>query len=153
MKLIPLALLLLASPAYAGGPRVPYRSTGDYSNHRAYSDYKSNRGYASENKCYRKEYREEYIPGNSSSPGYVVRYKEKVEIPCGRRNYYYNDPPIKQPKKDADVDDNSCVEGSILGGIGGAGLGAALSRGDGRLWAIPLGIVGGAVAGCQIDGG
>ena len=34
-----------------------------------------------------------------------------------------------------------------------AGLGVALSRGDGRLWAIPLGIVGGSMVGCQIDGG
>ena len=28
-----------------------------------------------------------------------------------------------------------------------------LSRGDGRWWAIPLGIVGGSIVGCQIDGG
>ncbi len=35
----------------------------------------------------------------------------------------------------------------------GSGLGAALSRGDGRLWAIPLGIVGGSMVGCQVDGG
>ena len=35
------------------------------------------------------------------------------------------------------IDDNSCAEGSVLGGIlGGAGAGAA-SRGDGRWWAIP----------------
>lgn len=52
-----------------------------------------------------------------------------------------------------DEDGNSCAEGSILGGIAGAGLGAALSRGDGRLWGIPAGIVGGALVGCQIDGG
>jgi uncharacterized protein YcfJ len=50
-------------------------------------------------------------------------------------------------------DDNSCIEGSILGGIAGGGLGAALSRDAGRLWAIPLGVVGGAMAGCQVDGG
>ena len=36
-------------------------------------------------------------------------------------------------------DDNSCIEGGILGGIAGGGIGAA-SRGDGRWWAIPLGI-------------
>jgi uncharacterized protein YcfJ len=50
-------------------------------------------------------------------------------------------------------DDNSCIEGSILGGIAGGGLGAALSRKEGRLWAIPTGIVGGALLGCQVDGG
>ena len=61
--------------------------------------------------------------------------------------------PNKQETSNNNVDDNSCIEGSVLGGIAGGGLGAALSRGDGRLWAIPLGIVGGAMAGCQVDGG
>ena len=41
---------------------------------------------------------------------------------------------------------------TVLGGIAGGGAGA-LSRGDGRWWAIPLGIVGGSIVGCQIDGG
>ena len=45
-------------------------------------------------------------------------------------------------------DENSCVKGSILGGIAGGGLGAALSRKEGRLWAIPLGIVTGSMLGC-----
>jgi len=104
------------------------------------------RGGVTENKCYRTNYREEYVPGNSKRPGYVKSYRDKVEIPC-RRNYkHYND-------HNSSVDDNSCIEGSILGGIAGGGAGAALSRGDGRIWAIPLGIVGGALAGCQIDGG
>jgi outer membrane lipoprotein SlyB len=57
------------------------------------------------------------------------------------------------PQKQHQTDDNSCIEGSILGGILGGGAGAAASRGDGRLWAIPLGIVGGALVGCQVDGG
>ena len=38
---------------------------------------------------------------------------------------------------------------SLLGG----GAAAALSRGDGRWWAIPLGVVSGAMIGCDIDGG
>jgi hypothetical protein len=57
------------------------------------------------------------------------------------------------PQKQHQTDNNSCIEGSVLGGIAGGGLGAALSRGDGRWWAIPTGIVGGALVGCQIDGG
>ena len=52
-----------------------------------------------------------------------------------------------------DEDGNDCSQGAILGGIAGGGAGAALSRGDGRWWAIPLGIVSGAVVGCDIDGG
>ena len=130
-------MLLSALPANAG-------NIGEHSNRRA---YQSQRGYASENKCYRKEYREEYIPGTSNSPGYVSSCRERVEVPCNythsRRRTYHK----------PNVDDNSCIEGSILGGIAGGGAGAALSRGDGRFWAIPLGIVGGAMAGCQIDGG
>ena len=33
--------------------------------------------------CTRTEYREEYIPGTKSSPGYVRNYEVDVEIPCG----------------------------------------------------------------------
>ena len=33
--------------------------------------------------CTRTEYREEYIPGTKSSPGYVRSYEIDVEIPCG----------------------------------------------------------------------
>ena len=44
------------------------------------------------------------------------------------------------------------VTEKALGGLGG-GLGAVLSRGEGRWWAIPTGVVTGAMLGCQIDGG
>ena len=33
--------------------------------------------------CTRTEYREEYIPGTKSNPGYVRNYEVDVEIPCG----------------------------------------------------------------------
>jgi len=158
MKFIPLALLLLSSPAMAGGPRIPYRSTGDYSNYKAYRDYESDKGYASENICYRNEYREEYVPGNSKRPGYVTSYRERVQVPC--KPWHRRTPPIPMPEVDPapesyhhDEDGNDCSQGAILGGIAGGGAGAALSQGDGRWWAIPLGIVGGAVVGCDIDGG
>ena len=61
MKLALAALLLLSSalPAVAGGPVTGYRSRG---------------GWAEEEKCYRKEYREEYVPGTSKSPGYVKKH-------------------------------------------------------------------------------
>ena len=65
----------------------------------------------------------------------------------------YTPRPVPTERKQSTTDDNSCIEGSVIGGIAGGGLGAALSRGDGRWWAIPTGIVGGALAGCQIDGG
>ena len=69
MKLALAALMMLtALPAYAGGPRVRYRDTGDYSNYKA---YESQRGYAKEEKCYKNEYREEYVPGTSRSVSYT----------------------------------------------------------------------------------
>ena len=137
--------LALATMMLLSALPVSAESIGDRSNRQAYN---SQRGYASENKCYRNEYREEYVPGTSRSPGYVSSYKERVEVPCNREIYRRDDAPRRH-----NTDDNSCIEGSILGGIAGGGIGAAASRGDGRLWAIPLGIVGGALAGCQVDGG
>ena len=96
--------------------------------------------------CYKEVYREEYIPGTKRNPGRVRRWSERKKVPCegGQRNWMEPTPHI---------DDNSCIEGAILGGIAGGGLGAALSRDEGNLIGIPLGIVGGSLIGCQIDGG
>jgi len=135
MKLALAALMTLSALP------VSAESIGDRSNRQA---YQSQGGYAREEKCYRNEYREEYVPGTSQSPGYVKTFRERVAVPCERHH---------APQKPHQEDNNSCIEGSILGGIAGGGAGAALSRGDGRYWAIPLGIVGGALVGCQIDGG
>ena len=119
--------------------------------------YSSRSGWAEEEKCYRTEYTEEYVPGTSKFPGYVKTRREKVRIRCRGRRYVPNYAPDyryeEQHPNMGGIDDNSCIEGSILGGILGGGAGAALSRDAGRLWAIPLGIVGGAMAGCQVDGG
>ena len=119
--------------------------------------YSSRPGYAEEEKCFRKEYREEYVPGTSRNPGYVKKYHKKVKVPCERPRFMPQTTPHyhyeEQHPNVGNVDNNSCIEGSILGGIAGGGLGAALSRKDGRLWAIPTGIVGGALLGCQVDGG
>ena len=90
--------------------------------------------------CTRTEYREEYIPGTKTSPGYVKSYEVDVEIPCG------GDKAVK-------VDDNDCTDGKIAGALIGGGAGAAMSRNEGRWWAIPLGAVAGATIGCQVDGG
>ena len=55
--------------------------------------------------------------------------------------------------------ENSCMEGTIAGGIiGGAGAAAAnhyLMDGDpiNLLWQIPAGLLVGSMVGCQIDGG
>ena len=108
-----------------------------------------------ESYCYRNT--ERYIPGYVDNTGkYVSGYvkKRRVKVPCySSREYHHEHDRHYVPQKRHQTDDNSCIEGSILGGILGGGAGAALSRGDGRWWAIPLGIVGGSMVGCQADGG
>ena len=90
--------------------------------------------------CTGTEYREEYIPGTRSNPGYVRNYEVDVVIPCGRSQTEY-------------IDNNDCKEGSIIGGLLGAGLAISSSRGKDRWWAIPAGGTAGALIGCQVDGG
>ena len=85
--------------------------------------------------CTRTEYREEYIPGTKSSPGYVRNYEVDVEIPCGGAK------------------EDDCTDGKIAGALLGGGIGGAVSRKQGRWWAVPLGAVTGAAIGCQVDGG
>ena len=94
--------------------------------------------------CWRSVYREEYVPGTRENPGYVTSWEEDVQIPCERRKTT----TIQQRD-----DDNDCTDGKVAGAILGGGVGAALSRDEGRWWAIPLGVVTGSAIGCDIDGG
>ena len=95
--------------------------------------------------CTRTEYREEYIPGTKSNPGYVKSYEVDVVIPCGGQS--------KGKSKAKKIDDNDCIEGSVIGGILGAGIALSSSRGKDRFWAVPAGGTAGALIGCQVDGG
>ena len=63
----------------------------------------------------------------------------------------YPSQPYGTPVSNQDT--NSCLEGSVIGGLLGAGLGAVLSRGEGRWVGVPLGGAAGALVGCQVDGG
>ena len=110
------------------------------------------RGYSSSRTCFKTEYREEYIPGNEDSPGYVKSWKETIEVPCqdedvAHRTYRRHVTVYEN------VDTNDCSDCKIAGGLLGGGLGAAVSRGDGRWWAIPLGAVVGSHIGCDLAGG
>jgi len=113
-------------------------------------DYQA--GYSTSRNCFKTEYREEYIPGNADSPGYVQSFHETIEVPCRhseeslRRGGYTR-------KTTIEFDNNDCSDGKIAGGLLGGGIGAALSRDDGRWWAIPLGAVLGSRIGCEIEGG
>ena len=113
-------------------------------------DYQA--GYSTSRNCFKTEYREEYIPGNADSPGYVQSFHETIDVPCKhseeslRRGGYTR-------KTTIEFDNNDCSDGKIAGGLLGGGIGAALSRDDGRWWAIPLGAVLGSRIGCEIEGG
>ena len=146
MKLLAALLLIGATsaPALAGPATGGYRSRG---------------GYAEQEKCFRKEYREEYVPGTMSSPGYVRSYKKRVRVPCERPQFIPQSTPHYHPRyEDAhpnmgNVDNNSCVEGTVAGGLLGGALGGVLSKKDNWIWAIPSGMVAGSMIGCQVDGG
>ena len=100
--------------------------------------------------CYRETYREEYIPGTKEDPGFIRTYNELIEVPC--RDDKYADPIIKRETV-VEYDDNDCTDGKVAGAVLGGGLGAAVSRGEGRWWAIPLGAVVGSKIGCDAAGG
>ena len=110
-------------------------------------------GYSASRTCFREEYREEYVPGTVNNTGYVRYWKETVEFPCKR--YHRSDEPRQSTvtRTYDEYDTNDCGDGKIAGGLLGGGLAAAISRGDGRWWAVPLGAVVGSRIGCDIDGG
>ena len=131
MKNLLVLLLLIPTPALAG-----YHQGGG----------------VEERECFETIYTEEYIPGNSRRPGRVITNRERIQVPCReeepRSHYLPADPPSR-----SNVDDNSCIEGSIIGGIAGGAIGGAAATQENWIWSIPAGVIGGAVVGCQIDGG
>ena len=99
--------------------------------------------------CYRETYREEYVPGTKENPGFIRTFNELKEVPCRSK---ISDPIIKRETV-VEYDDNDCTDGKVAGAVLGGGLGAAISRGEGRWWAIPLGAVVGSKIGCDAAGG
>ena len=99
--------------------------------------------------CYRETYREEYIPGTREDPGFIRTFSELIEVPCRSK---ISDPVIRRETV-VEYDDNDCTDGKVAGAILGGGAGAALSRDDGRWWAIPIGAVIGSKIGCDAAGG
>ena len=100
--------------------------------------------------CYRETYREEYVPGTRKDPGFIRTYNELIEVPC--RDDKYADPIIKRETV-VEYDDNDCTDGKVAGALLGGAAGAAMSRDDGRWWAIPIGAVVGSKIGCDAAGG
>ena len=160
MKVFLASLLLLSStPTLASEPHPHLQQNlqtlrdREEHTHRPWRPYRPSRtisdsqaGYSSERKCFREEYMEEYVPGTSDNPGHVRSFNKTVEIPCDSRRGYTSRTTIE-------YDTNDCTDGKIAGGLLGGGLAAAISQGDGRWWAIPLGAVVGSRIGCEIEGG
>ena len=99
------------------------------------------------------KYREVYNPGYYDRYGNYVQGNvstQSYQVPCG------NGPINYQPRGTGYGGNNYYGRGycnptqSALGALLGGGVGAALSRGDGRWWAVPVGAaVGGAMFGCN----
>lgn len=135
----------------------------------------ANNTYSRTKTCYQNQYVETYHPGTRQKPGYVSSREERVERPCpktlhfhGRKSHKHQQGhrahkhPDHSPTTPSEktvvvdhsaVDNNSCLEGSLAGGVLGGALGGALAKKDNWIWSIPAGAVGGALVGCQIDGG
>jgi hypothetical protein len=135
----------------------------------------ANKTYSRAKTCYQNQYVETYHPGTREKPGYVSSREERVERPCpktlhfhGRKSHKHKEghhahnhsahPPTtsggrKVMATPAAEDDNSCLEGTLAGGVLGGALGGALAKKDNWIWSIPAGAVGGALVGCQVDGG
>ncbi len=110
-------------------------------------------GYSETNTCYREEYREEYVPGTSDSPGYIKSWTDTIEYPCRRYNTTRTPENTHRTRTYEEYDENDCSEGSTAGALLGGGLAGFGSRGKDRWWAIPSGAILGSMIGCQIDGG
>ena len=120
-------------------------------------------GYSHERTCFKSEYREEYVPGTETDPGYVKSGKDTVEVPCEDTPTYHREHNPNVGRSTGtyrrhvtvyeNVDTNDCSEGTIAGGLLGGGLAGFGSRGKDRWWAIPAGIIGGSMVGCAMDGG
>ena len=110
----------------------------------------SQSGYSEQRTCLKTEYREEYVPGTANDPGYIKSWNETVEVPCsGRRT----STGTIHRHTTVEYDTNDCSDAKIAGALLGGGAAAAMSRGDGRWWAIPLGVVAGSAIGCDAAGG
>ena len=128
------------------GASLPLNASEHIGNNTNGKAYDSQQGYAYENKCFRYEYREEYIPGNSMSPGYVKSYNEKVSISCNSNKSVLNH-HHKNESHTSYVKYNhapKCTGSTTLGALIGGGIAASISESDAYAWTIPLGAVLGA---------
>ena len=147
------AILISASPTFASpipGYSPSYPNKWDRVR---LADYNQQEGYSETTTCFKEQYREEYVPGTKDNPGYIKSWTDTIEYPCKRTKVRRTPDNINRTRTYEEYDTNDCSDGKIAGALLGGGAAAAMSRGDGRWWAIPLGAVVGGTIGCDIDGG
>ena len=110
-------------------------------------------GYSETTTCFKEQYREEYVPGTKDSPGYIKSWTDTIEYPCKRSRVERTPDNTHRTRTYEEYDENDCSDGKIAGALLGGAAGAAMSRGDGRWWAIPIGAVVGSHIGCDAAGG
>ena len=81
----------------------------------------------------------------ASSDGYGYGYGQPIN---SAPNQAYGAPPLT-PEQQI----QRCNTGRFIGGLGGGAVAYALSRDDGRAWAIPLGALLGSQVGCNAAAG
>ena len=147
------AILLSASPTFASqrpGYSPSYPNKWDRVQ---LADHNHQEGYSETTTCFKEQYREEYVPGTKDNPGYIKSWTDTIEYPCRRTRVQRTPDNTHRTRTYEEYDENDCSDGKIAGALLGGAAGAAMSRGDGRWWAIPLGAVVGCGIGCDIDGG
>ena len=87
---------------------------------------------------------ERLAPANPWAYGDVIGEEEALPPPPDGRQQAFAQP--NTPAQAA----QRCNTGRLLGGLMGGGAGYALSRQDGRAWAIPLGALLGSQVGCSM---
>ena len=112
----------------------------------------------------------QYAPPNyqSSVPGPTIINNDRGGYQPYQPGYMQQNVPQSRQPQESNVqirpaiaqntvpkgDTNSCASGTILGALaGGAGAASFTKGGNDMLWSVPLGMIGGSMIGCQLNGG
>ena len=167
----PLAALFLLSPSVLADQRHITNYQPGFTEEAACYRYEYREEYvpgSSKSKGYVKSHRDKIeVPcGNSNEIGSEVpiqhqqAHNNDVHLahhgqPTINNVQYYPAPPRQEPR--GRVDDNNCTSGTVLGAIAGGAGAFSLTNGgsysNDHLWTVPLGMIGGSMVGCQLNGG
>ena len=170
----PLAALLLVSPSVLAEQRHVTRYPAGYTEEAACYRYEYKEEYvpgSSQSKGYVKSSRDKIeVPcGNSNEVG--TNYQPPTEPTTHHNNVVhlahhgqqpqvinvYPARPVQQAAQVPQGDTNDCRSGTVLGAIAGGAGAFGLTNGGSytkdHLWTVPLGMIGGSMVGCQLNGG